>query len=77
MPGVALERIASLRAETGAVPRQLEHPAVLPSGRIFAIRMPDRKLVSLEQRAGTLSRPGGRAPVARVGAGGDADAARG
>ncbi|HEV7785345.1 MAG TPA: hypothetical protein VGQ28_08415, partial [Thermoanaerobaculia bacterium] len=56
-PAVALARIASSRIESvpGADPRYLDRPTVLPAGRLFALRMPDRKLVSLETRGGSLS----------------------
>ncbi|CAA9366340.1 MAG: hypothetical protein AVDCRST_MAG68-4879 [uncultured Gemmatimonadetes bacterium] len=54
---VSLSRIASMRLDTpaGGAPRYFDAPAVLPSGRIFALRMPDRRLVSLEVRGASLS----------------------
>jgi hypothetical protein len=54
---IALSRIATIRLETatGATPRYFDSPAVLPTGRIFALRMPDRRLFALDVRGASMS----------------------
>jgi hypothetical protein len=56
LPPIALTRIAALPGQTPAgMSRYLDHPAVQAGGHVFALRMPDRRLVRLEVRGGTLT----------------------
>ena len=54
---ITLSRVASVRLEagTGGVQRFFDAPAVLPSGRMFTLRMPDRKLFLLDVHGGSLT----------------------